>query len=173
VLFWQTKEKTMFAQIHKFRSVAHRGLAASHVSESQEPRETQGLVRVKSAYPFDQTIDRLKKAIAVKGIPFFGSIDQARLAADAGVRVRPSTLLVFGNPALGAELLSSNPYSGLDWPVRLLVLQDSVGGVWVAYTDFTCVARRRGITDRREPFALASAVVDSITSTVRATLWPC
>jgi len=163
----------MFAQVHKFRSAAHQGLAALHPSQSQEPHETQGLVKVKSAYPVDQTIDRLKKAIAAKGIPFFGSIDQAHLAADAGVRVRPSTLLVFGNPALGAELLSSNPYFGLDWPVRLLVLEDSVGSVWVAYTDFTWVARRRGITDRREQFALASAVVDSITSTVSATQWPC
>jgi uncharacterized protein (DUF302 family) len=133
--------------------------------------ESDGLVRVKSAYPMRQTVDRLKKAIAAKGLPFFGSIDQAGLAADAGVKLRPSTLLVFGHPSLGAQFLSSNPYAGLDWPIRLLVLEDAAGRVWVAYTDFGCIARRRGISDRPEQFALASALVDSIAATVRATSW--
>jgi uncharacterized protein (DUF302 family) len=170
---WNDKDREngMFAQVNKFRSTVQRRPVSLQVTESSETHGTQGLVRVRSAYPIEETIERLKKAIAAKRIPFFGSIDQARLAADAGVRVRPSTLLVFGNPALGAALLSSNPYSGLDWPVRLLVHQDSVGNVWVAYTDFTWIARRRRITDCREQFTLASAVVDSITSTVRASSW--
>jgi uncharacterized protein (DUF302 family) len=157
----------MIAQVHAIRSVAHRGAAFNDVAEPSGPRGSQGLVRVRSAYPIKQTIDRLRKAIAAKGIPFFGAIDQARLAADAGVRVRPSTLLVFGNPSLGAEFLNANPYAGLDWPVRLLVHQDSIGCVWVAYNDFTCLARRRGIADRQEQLTLAAAVVDSIISTVR------
>ena len=75
---------------------------------------------------------------------------------------------MFGNPPLGAQFLTSNPYSGLDWPVRLLVLQDDSGAVWAAYTDFDWIARRHGITDRQAQFAMASAVVASITSTVRA-----
>jgi uncharacterized protein (DUF302 family) len=158
----------MIAQVHTLRSVAQAGAGPLQDSEPREPRGSNGLVKVRSAYPVRQTVERLKRAIASKGIPFYGAIDQARLAADAGVRVRPSTLLVFGNPSLGAEFLSANPYAGLDWPVRLLVLQDSVGVVWVAHNDFTWIARRRGIVDRQEQFALAAAVVDSITSSVRA-----
>jgi uncharacterized protein (DUF302 family) len=79
---------------------------------------------------------RLKQEIAVEGITFFAAIDQSKLAAGAGVSLHPSTLLVFGNPALGAQFLTSNPTAGLDWPVRSLVYQDKAGVVWAAHTDF-------------------------------------
>ena len=127
-----------------------------------------GLIKVRSAYPMDETITRLKADIAAKGIMFFQAVDQSALAAKAGITLRPSTLLSFGNPPLGAQFLTSNPYSGLDWPVRLLVLQDESGTVWAAYTDFAWIAQRHGITDRAPQFATASGVVESITSTIRA-----
>ena len=72
-------------------------------------------MRIKSAYPMPETIKRLKKDVADKGIMFFNEIDQSKLAADAGVTLRPSTLLVFGNPPLGTLFLTSNPAAGLDW----------------------------------------------------------
>jgi uncharacterized protein (DUF302 family) len=60
--------------------------------------DDDGIVRIKSAYSMPETIKRLKKDVADKGIMFFNEIDQSKLAADAGVTLRPSTLLVFGNP---------------------------------------------------------------------------
>jgi uncharacterized protein (DUF302 family) len=126
-----------------------------------------GLVKVRSAYAFDETVERLKRDIASKGIRFFLSVDQSKLAADAGITLRPSTLLIFGNPPLGAQFLTANAYSGLDWPVRLLVLQDEAGAVWTAYTDFGWIARRHGITNRMPQFDTATMVIDSITSTVK------
>jgi uncharacterized protein (DUF302 family) len=80
-----------------------------------------GIVKFKSAYDMPETIKRMKKDIADKGIMFFDEIDQAKLAADAGVTLLPSTLLVFGNPPLGTLFLTSDPDAGLDWPVRVLV----------------------------------------------------
>jgi uncharacterized protein (DUF302 family) len=65
--------------------------------------ENDGIVRIKSAYSMPETIKRLKKDVADKGIMFFDEIDQSKLAADAGVTLRPSTLLVFGNPPLGTR----------------------------------------------------------------------
>jgi len=127
-----------------------------------------GLIKVKSAYGIDETVARLKKDIADKGIMFFSAVDQARLAADSGIILRPSTLLIFGNPPLGTQFMTSNPFAGLDWPVRLLVIQDEQGEVWTAYTDFAWIARRHGIDDREQQFKMASAVIDSITSSVRA-----
>jgi len=91
---------------------------------------------LKSIYPFAETIERLKKDIAAKGIRFFSEIDQTKLAADAGIKLDPSTLLVFGNPPLGTQFIAANPNAGLDWPVRLLVTQDGSGAVWAVYTDF-------------------------------------
>jgi len=104
--------------------------------------------------------------IAAKGIMFFSAIDQSQLAAGAGIPLRPSTLLIFGNPPLGTQFMTSNPYSGLDWPVRLLVIQDEKGDVYAVYTDFGWIAKRHGITDRMEQFDTANKVVASITSTV-------
>jgi len=68
-----------------------------------------GVVRVRSAVPMAEAIRRIKADIASKGIKFFSEIDQSKLAADAGIKLRPSTLLVFGNPPLGTQFITSNP----------------------------------------------------------------
>jgi len=126
-----------------------------------------GIVRVKSAYPIAETIARLKKDIADKGIKFFDEIDQSRLAADAGIKLRPSVLLIFGNPPLGTQFITANENAGLDWPVRLLVYENDKGEVWTAYTDFDWIARRHGIENRADQFKMASSVISSITSSVK------
>ena len=93
-------------------------------------------------------------------------VDQSQLGADAGINLRPSKLLIFGNPPLGIQFLTSNPNAGLDWPVRLLVNQDDNGQVWAVYTDFGWIARRHGITDREAKFKMASEVIASIASSI-------
>jgi uncharacterized protein (DUF302 family) len=159
----------MFTRISKLLSAAVLGFAlVAGAPALAQQVGTDGLVKVKSAYGLDETVIRLKKDIADKGIMFFSAIDQSQLAAGAGIQLRPSTLLIFGNPPLGTQFMTSNPYSGLDWPVRLLVIQDEKGDVWTAYTDFAWIARRHGINDREQQFKMASAVIDSITSSVRA-----
>jgi uncharacterized protein (DUF302 family) len=130
--------------------------------------QEEGIVKVKSAYSMDETIARLKKDIADKGIQFFIEIDQSKLAADAGIKLHRSSLLLFGNPPLGVQFLTSNPTSGIDWPVRLLVAQDANGDVWAIYNDFDYIARRHLIEDRAEQFKMASGVIASITSSVQA-----
>jgi uncharacterized protein (DUF302 family) len=127
-----------------------------------------GIVRVKSAYPMAETVGRLQSDIAGKGIMMFIVVDQARLAADAGIALRPSTLLVFGNPPLGTQFIASNPVAGLDWPVRLLVFEDPNRVVWLAYTDFAHIARRHRIADRDAQFDMAATVIASIASSVAA-----
>jgi uncharacterized protein (DUF302 family) len=125
-----------------------------------------GIVRVKSAVPMSEAIARIKADIASKGIKFFSEIDQSKLAADAGIKLRPSTLLVFGNPPLGTQFITSNPNAGLDWPVRLLLTQDDNGDVWAVWTDFEWIAKRHNIRDRAAQFKMATSVVGSITSTI-------
>ena len=127
-----------------------------------------GVVRVKSAYPMAETVTRLKGDVAAKGIRFFQEIDQQRLAAEAGIKVLPSTLLVFGNPPLGTQFLNARPEAGLDWPVRLLVQQDASGQVWAIYTDFLWIAKRHGVdAEAAKPFQTAAGVIASITSSVQ------
>src|SRR5689334_488866 len=91
-------------------------------AEAQDAAD-DGLVKVRSAYGVDETVARIKQDIAAKGILFFQDVDQSELAKKAGIALSPSHLLTFGNPPLGAQFLTANPYAGLDWPVRVLVLQ--------------------------------------------------
>src|SRR4029078_4452637 len=112
------------------------------------------------------TIPNLKGNIAGKGIKFFDEIDQAKLAGDAGIKLRPSTLLVFGNPPLGTQLITSNPNAGLDWTLRVLLTQDDNGDVWAVWTDVGWIAKRHNISDRAAQFEMATRVVGSITSTI-------
>jgi uncharacterized protein (DUF302 family) len=137
--------------------------ATAHAAGSDD-----GVVRVESAYDVDETVRRLKADIEQKGIRFFTVFDQSQLAAEAGIKLNPSKLLIFGNPPLGIQFLTANPNAGLDWPVRLLVTQDDAGRVWAVYTDFGWIARRHRIADRDAQFKMASDVIASITSSVAA-----
>ena len=127
-----------------------------------------GIVKAKSAYGMEETISRIVADVATKGIKLFDVIDQAKLAKEAGVELRPSTLIIFGNPPLGTLFLTSKAESGLDWPVRVLVYQNEKGQVWTAYTDFNWIANRHGITNRKPQFDKATEVISSIISSVKS-----
>jgi uncharacterized protein (DUF302 family) len=127
-----------------------------------------GVVTVRSVFPFDETVRRIEADVADKKLMFFGAIEQAKLAAAAGASLNPSTLIVFGNPPLGAQFMSSKPQAGLDWPVRVLVTRDADGDVLVHYTDFAWIARRHRISDRSAAFAKAAEVIASIAASVAA-----
>lgn len=159
-------KRAAMASIVASLTIAAATLLPAATARSAAPED--GIVRVKSAYGVDETISRLKADIAAKGIMFFTSVDQSKLAADAGIKLNESTLLIFGNPPLGTQFITANPNAGLDWPVRLLVTRDGSGAVWAVYTDFHWIARRHGITDRESQFNKASEVIASITSSVAA-----
>ena len=125
-----------------------------------------GVLRVHSIYSFDETVARIRADIAAKGIRFFDEIDQSQLGAGANIALRPSKLLIFGNPPLGIQFLTSNALAGLDWPVRMLVAQDADGSVWVAWTDFDYIADRYHLADRAAAIHMATEVSASIASSV-------
>ena len=139
---------------------------ATTLADSPKAAAANGIVKVKSAYGMDETIARIKTDIAKKGITFFTQIDQDKLAAAANIKIGPSVLLIFGNPALGTQFMTRNQEAGIDWPVRILVYRDAAGQVFAEYTDFIWIARRHGIVSDDAPFKLANEVVGSITSSV-------
>jgi len=142
------------------------GAAPARAEQAPATAVAQGVLRAKSAYAFDETVTRLKADVAAKGIRFFDEIDQSQLGAGANIALRPSKLLIFGNPPLGVQFLTSNPIAGLDWPVRMLVVQDPDGTVWVAWSDFSWIAGRYGIADRDAAFKMATEVSASIAGSV-------
>ena len=148
-----------------FAAALSLAVPAAHAAAPEAPTApADGVLRVKSAYGVDETVERLKADIAAKGIRFFTEIDQGQLGASANLNIRPSRLILFGNPPLGVQFLQSNPYSGLDWPVRMLILQEADGSVSVAWNDFGYVAKRYSIRDREAQFKMAGEVAASIAS---------
>jgi uncharacterized protein (DUF302 family) len=163
-----SRRKAMRARFVQLCSGALFAGALTVVSSVVASATDDGVIRVKSSYSIAETIERLKQDIAGKGIKFFTEIDQSKLAADAGIKLQPSVLLIFGNPPLGTQFITANANAGLDRPVRLLVFENEKGEVWTAYTDFDWIARRHGINNRTDQFKMASSVVESITSSVKA-----
>lgn len=128
----------------------------------------QGVIRLKSAHSFDETVVRLKADVQAKGIRLFDTIDQSGLGAQAGLKTARSTLVLFGNPPLGVQFLQANRYSGLDWPVRMLVVEESDGSVWVAWSDFGFIRQRYAIADRDAQLKMAGEVALSIATAATA-----
>jgi uncharacterized protein (DUF302 family) len=140
--------------------------ATALIGQARADTSSDGVVTVKSDYSVAETVSRIKKDVARKGLMLFGVIDEAKLGNAAGNHVLPSRLVMFGNPALGTTFVTANQKAGLDWPVRVLVYQDADGAVFAAYNDFDWIAKRHGITNRDKEFKMATEVIESVTSSI-------
>ena len=112
------------------------------------PPATHGLAVLPSAHGAAETIRRLEAALAAKGIHIFAKIDHAAGAREAGLPLRPTVLLIFGNAAVGTPLMQSNQAAGIDLPLKALVWEDEAGKAWLEYNRPAHVAERHGIRDR-------------------------
>jgi uncharacterized protein (DUF302 family) len=101
-----------------------------------------GLVSVESAHSVKDTIDRLEASLKSAGITVFARIDHAAGAQAAGLSLRPTQVLIFGNPKAGTLLMQSRQAIGLDLPLRAVAWEDLAGKVRLTYTDVAWLARR-------------------------------
>lgn len=109
-----------------------------------------GLVTLRSQHGVTETMDRLQAVVQEKGLTVFARIDHGKAAAGVSMELRPTELLIFGNPRVGTLLMQSRQSVGLDLPLKVLVWQDEKGAVWLAYDDPASIAERHGIHDRAE-----------------------
>ncbi len=107
-----------------------------------------GLVTMKSPYSVDETLDRFEKAVKSKGMTVFARVDHTQGADKVGLELRPTKVLIFGNPKIGTLLMQSNQTAGIDLPLKLLAWQDADGQVWIAYNDPGYLVQRHNIGDR-------------------------
>jgi len=108
---------------------------ASTVSED-------GLVSVASKYSVKDTLDRLEADLRAKGVTVFARIDHAAGAASVAMPLRPTEVLIFGNPKGGTPLMQANQTIGIDLPLKVLAWQGADGKVWLTYNDVSWLARR-------------------------------
>ena len=104
-----------------------------------------GLIAVKSSRGPKETMDRLVAQVQAKGLTIFARIDHAAGAKEAGLPLRPTELLIFGNAKGGTPLMQANQAIGIDLPLKALVWQDGSGGTWLSYNDPAWLAQRHGL----------------------------
>jgi len=105
----------------------------------------EGLITIRSSYAPKQTMDRLEAEVRSKGLTIFAHIDHAAGAAQVGMPLRPTDLLIFGNAKGGTPLMQANQEVGIDLPLKILVWQDQAGTTWLSYTDTGWLAKRYGL----------------------------
>jgi len=108
-----------------------------------------------SQYSVPETIDRIEKAITAKGMKIFARIDHAGEAKNVGLDMRPTELLIFGNPKGGTALMVARPTAAIDLPMKALAWEDKAGNVWLTYNSPELLSERHGmpadLTSKLEP----------------------
>lgn len=104
-----------------------------------------GLTTIASAYSVSETIDRLVAAVTPLGMNVFARIDHAEGAAKVGMPLRPTQLLLFGNPKGGTPLMQDKQTAGIDLPLKALAWEDFGGKVWLTYNEAAWIAQRHGL----------------------------
>ena len=104
-----------------------------------------GLITIKSSNGPEETMNRFEAEVRGRGMTVFAHIDHAAGAAAAGLSLRPTEVLIFGNARAGTPLMECTQTIGIDLPLRVLVWRDENGATWLSYNDPAWLAQRHGI----------------------------
>jgi uncharacterized protein (DUF302 family) len=127
------------------------------------------LVTLPSAHGATETVARLKALLARKGIELFAHIDHAAGTEKVGLPLRPTQVLILGNPKAGTPLMQARQTVGLDLPLRALVWEDKEGKAWLTYRRVQDLTRQHKVTGRDEA---VQALDDGLDALARAATAP-
>jgi uncharacterized protein (DUF302 family) len=125
----------------------------------------QGLTTVKSSHPPQETMSRLETAVKAKGLTVFARIDHAEGASAAGLSLRPTEVLIFGNAKGGTPLMQAVQTIGIDLPLKALVWQDAAGETWLSLNDPAWLAARHGVNGVEAVTGKLSALLEDLAKT--------
>ena len=119
-----------------------------------------GIVDVQSHYSVDQTVTRIEQILRDKGVTLFAVVDHSGEAAKVGLDMRPTKLLIVGNPMAGTPVMVAAPSAAIDLPLKILVWEYAGGKTWVSYNSPEYLQQRHGIpAELTQNIAAAAAVV--------------
>jgi uncharacterized protein (DUF302 family) len=124
----------------------------------------EGLTTIQSRFDPKETMDRLVAEINATGMTVFARIDHAAGAAEVGLKLRPTELIIFGNASGGTPLMQSTQTAGIDLSMKALVWQDAAGKTWISYNEPGWIAQRHGITDAQP---VVNKMADLLSATSR------
>lgn len=110
-----------------------------------------GIVDIASHHSVDETVDRLKGILQSQGITLFALVDHSGEAAKVGMKMRPTKLLIFGNPQAGTPLMLAAPSMAIDLPLKILVWEDAQGKAWLSYNSPEYLKERHGLPESLLP----------------------
>jgi uncharacterized protein (DUF302 family) len=105
----------------------------------------QGFISKPSRHSVEQTVDELRNLLQARGVTLFALVDHSGEAEKVGMSMRPTKLLIFGNPKAGTPLMLAAPSIAIDLPLKLLVWEDAEGKVWVSYNSPDFLRERHGL----------------------------
>jgi uncharacterized protein (DUF302 family) len=144
------------------------GLASAGMHEHEQEHgmmmSGDGLISKKSHHSVKETIDRLEAALKKKGIGVALRWNHSAKGESVGIPLRPTELLMFGNPKIGTNMFTSNQTAGIDLPMKALAWEDEKGQVWLTYNDPAYIAKRHHITDRAETLKKMSGALDKLST---------
>jgi uncharacterized protein (DUF302 family) len=117
----------------------------SHQEKSMTPYADNGIVSIPSHQSVGQTVQKLEGILNAKGVKLFALIDHSGEAEKAGMQMRPTKLLIFGNPKAGTPLMIASPSVAIDLPLKILVWEDADHKVWVSYNSVGYLQARHGL----------------------------
>ena len=115
------------------------------------PDNGKGLIDIPSSHSVDETITKLEGILQAKGITLFALVDHSGEAAKAGMKMRPTKLLIFGNPRAGTPVMLAAPSSAIDLPLKILVWEDDQGKVWITYNSPSYLQERHNLRSELLP----------------------
>ena len=104
-----------------------------------------GILTIPSHRSVDATVEKLEKILQAQGIELFALIDHSGEAREAGMQMRPTKLLIFGNPKAGTPLMIASPSIAIDLPIKILIWEDGEGKVRISYNDPSYLQARHGL----------------------------
>ena len=107
--------------------------------------QENGIVDLPSNHSVDQTVEKLKAILQAKGIALFALVDHSGEAERAGMKMRPTKLLILGSPKAGTPLMLIAPSVAIDLPLKILVWEDVQGKAWVSYNSPAYLQERHGV----------------------------
>lgn len=122
-------------------------LALAFFATASTASAADGLIEVKSPRSVKETMNRLEEIVKQRGLIVFARIDHAAGAAKVEKSLRPTELLIFGNPQGGTPLMECAQTAGIDLPLKALVWEDATKQVWLGYNDPAYLAQRHGATN--------------------------
>lgn len=135
------------------------GLIAVTFLWGAQAMAVEGLITLPSSHEPKDTMNRLEAAVKAKGMTVFARIDHAAGATEAGLSLRPTELLIFGNANGGTPLMQSVQTIGIDLPLKALVWQDASGKTWLSYNDPGWLAKRHDAGSAAAPAVAAMTTV--------------